>query len=48
MEESQGLRTNIDATEVFTGKQIKELYKNPIEGTFLGSYFIKQKIGKEI
>ena len=48
MEESQGLRTNIDATEVFTGKQIKELYKNPIEDTFLGSYFIKQKIGKEI
>lgn len=48
MEVSQGLRTNIDATEVFTGKQIKELYKNPIEDTFLGSYFIKQKIGKEI
>ena len=44
MEESQGLRTNIDATEVFTGKQIKELYKNPIEGTFLGRYFIKQKV----
>ena len=44
MEVSQGLRTNIDVTEVFTGKQIKDLYENPNENTFLGKYFMKQKI----
>ena len=49
MEESQGLKTSIVETEIFTGKQIKDLYKNPNEDTFLGRYFIKQKnIGKEI
>ena len=44
MEVSQGLRTGIAETEVFTGKEIKELYENPNEDTFLGKYFIKQKI----
>ena len=44
MEESQGLKTSISETEVFTGKQIKDLYKNPNEDTFLGKYFMKQKI----
>ena len=49
MEESQGLKTSIVETEIFTGKQIKDLYKNPNEETFLGRYFLKQKvIGKEI
>lgn len=48
MEVSQGLKTSIAETEIFIGKQIKDLYKNPNEDTFLGSYFIKQKIGKEI
>ena len=41
MEESQGLKTSISETEVFTGKQIKDLYKNPNEDTFLGKYFMK-------
>ena len=44
MEVSQGLKTSISETEVFTGKQIKDLYKNPNEDTFLGKYFMKQKI----
>lgn len=44
MEESQGLKTSISETEVFTGKQIKDLYKNPNEDTFLGKYFMKQTI----
>ena len=44
MEVSQGLKTSISKTEVFTGKQIKDLYENPNENTFLGRYFIKQKI----
>lgn len=44
MEVSQGLKTSISETEVFTGKQIKDLYENPNENTFLGKYFIKQKI----
>ena len=44
MEESQGLKTIISETEVFTGKQIKDLYENPNEDTFLGKYFMKQKI----
>lgn len=44
MEELQGLKTSISETEVFTGKQIKDLYENPNEGTFLGKYFMKQKI----
>ena len=44
MEVSQGLKIKIAETEVFTGKEIKNLYKNPNEGTFLGRYFIKQKI----
>ena len=44
MEESQGLKTSISETEVFTGKQIKDLYENPNENTFLGKYFMKQKI----
>lgn len=44
MEVSQGLKTSISKTEVFTGKQIKDLYENPNENTFLGKYFIKQKI----
>ena len=43
MEESQGLKTSISETEVFTGKQIKDLYENPNENTFLGKYFMKQK-----
>ena len=44
MEVSQGLKTKIAETEVFTGKEIKNLYKNPNEDTFLGRYFMKQKI----
>ena len=44
MEVSQGLKTSISETEVFTGKQIKDLYENPNEDTFLGKYFMKQKI----
>ena len=44
MEESQGLKTSIAETEVFTGKQIKDFYENPNEDTFLGKYFMKQKI----
>lgn len=44
MEKSQGIITKIAETEVFTGKEIKDLYKNPNEDTFLGRYFIKQKI----
>ena len=44
MEVSQGLKTSISETEVFTGKQIKDLYENPNENTFLGKYFMKQKI----
>ena len=44
MEKSQGLKTSISKTEVFTGKQIKDLYENPNENTFLGKYFMKQKI----
>lgn len=44
MEESQGLKTSISETEVFTGKQIKDFYENPNEDTFLGKYFMKQKI----
>ena len=44
MEKSQGLKTSIFETEVFTGKQIKDLYENPNENTFLGKYFMKQKI----
>ena len=44
MEKSQGLKTSIFETEVFTGKQIKDLYENPNEDTFLGKYFMKQKI----
>lgn len=44
MEVSQGLKTKIAETEVFTGKQIKDLYENPNENTFLGKYFMKQKI----
>ena len=44
MEVSQGVKTNIAETEIFTGKQIKDLYENPNEATFLGKYFIKQKI----
>ena len=41
MEVSQGLKTSISKTEVFTGKQIKDLYENPNENTFLGKYFMK-------
>lgn len=44
MEKSQGLKTSVAETEIFTGKQIKDLYKNPNEATFLGKYFMKQKI----
>jgi len=44
MEESQGLKTKIAETEVFTGEEIKDLYENPNEATFLGKYFMKQKI----
>ena len=44
MEVSQGLKTSIAETEIFTGKQIKNLYENPNEDTFLGRHFIKQKI----
>ena len=44
MEVLQGLKTSISETEVFTGKEIKDLYENPNEDTFLGKYFMKQKI----
>ena len=44
MEVSQGLKTNIAETEIFTGKEIKDFYENPNEDTFLGRYFMKQKI----
>jgi len=44
MEVSQGLKTSIAETEVFTGKQIKDLYENQNEDIFLGRYFIKQKV----
>ena len=44
MEVSQGLKTSISETEVFTGKQIKDLYENPNENAFKGKYFMKQKI----
>ena len=44
IEESQGLKTSIAETEIFTGRQIKDLYENPNEATFLGKYFMKQKI----
>ena len=44
MEVSQGLKTKIAETEVFAGKEIKNLYKNPNEDISLGRYFIKQKI----
>ena len=44
MEVSQGLKTSITETEIFTGRQIKDLYENPNEATFLGKYFMKQKI----
>ena len=43
MEVSQGLKTSISETKVFTGKEIKNLYENPNENTFLGKYFMKQK-----
>ena len=44
MEVSQGLKTSISETKVFTGKEIKNLYENPNENTYLGKYFMKQKI----
>ena len=44
IEVSQGLKNSISETEVFSGKQIKDLYENPNEDTFLGKYFMKQKI----
>jgi len=44
MEVSQGVRTSIAETEVFTGKEIKDFFENPNEDTFLGRYFIKQKV----
>ena len=44
MEVSQRLRIKIAETEVFTGKEIKNLYENQNEDTFLGRYFIKQKV----
>ena len=44
MEVSQGLKTKIAETEVFTGKEIKDLYENPNENKYLGKYFMKQKI----
>lgn len=44
MEVSQGVKTSISETEVFTGKQIKDLYENSNENAFLGKYFMKQKI----
>ena len=44
IEVSQGLKNSISETEVFSGKDIKNLYKNPNEDTSLGRYFIKQKI----
>ena len=43
IEVSQGLKNSISETEVFSGKQIKDLYENPNENTFLGKYFMKQK-----
>ena len=43
IEKSQGLKSSISETEVFIGKQIKELYENPNEDTFLGKHFMKQK-----
>lgn len=44
MEVSQGLKTKIAETEVFTGKEIKDFFENPNGDTFLGKYFIKQKV----
>lgn len=44
IEVSQGLKNSISGTEVFSGKQIKDLYENPNENAFLGKYFMKQKI----
>ena len=44
IEVSQGLKTKIAETEVFTGKEIKNLYENPNENTYLGKYFMEQKI----
>ena len=44
IEVSQGLKNSISETEVFSGKQIKDFYENPNENTFLGKYFMKQKI----
>lgn len=44
IEKSQGLKTSIVETEIFTGEKIKNLYENPNEDTFLGKYFMKQKI----
>ena len=44
IEVSQGLKNSISETEVFSGKQIKDLYENPNENAFLGKYFMKQKI----
>lgn len=44
MEVPQGLKISIAETEVFTGKQIKNFFENPNEDTFLGRYFIKQKV----
>ena len=44
IEVSQGLKNSISETEVFSGEQIKDLYENPNENTFLGKYFMKQKI----
>ena len=44
IEVSQGLKNSISETEVFSGKQIKDFYENPNEDTFLGKYFMKQKI----
>ena len=41
IEVSQGLKTSISETEVFTGKQIKDLYENSNENAFLGKYFMK-------
>ena len=41
IEVSQGLKNSISETEVFSGKQIKDLYENPNENTFLGKYFMK-------
>ena len=44
IEVSQGLKTKIAETEVFTGKEIKNLYENSSENTYLGKYFMEQKI----